>query len=415
MQMGGSGPIPGKPLVPPPMSPTGVSPVGFGVPPLNVHSQIAPAPVVQVDFATKEEAEEAFMNLLKSSEEREEKAKKMKEDYLAMLQSQSEINSSIRWRKAIDILSSHPAFQAVPDERQREGWFEDYVQDLRRREKDELRDLRKQSMDRFSNHLRSIPEITVTTTWRDAQRIYTSQPGFSVDSYRGMDATDFLAVFEEYASSLNDKYYEARDKWLIDRRRQERKNRDGFKALLEEIRSRGAINAKTKWMEVYPLMKDDERYKNILGQPGSTPLELFWDVIEELDDRFYQQKKVVYEVLKDTGFEVTTDTSYASFQAHVTSDERVAVVEPENLKLSFDYLQAKAAHKLKEERRRQEKRLRRKMDAFKSVLKRVEPAIVLESTWEEVRQYVLRLILIWGYFVAPFVLLCPLSVIWSAR
>lgn len=121
----------------------------------------------------------------------------------------------------------------MPDERQREDWFEDYVQDLRRREKDELRDLRKQSMDRFSNYLRSIPEITMTTTWRDAQRIYTSQLGFSVDSYKGMDATDFLAVFEEYASSLNEKYYEARDKWLIDRRRQERRNRDGFKVKIE--------------------------------------------------------------------------------------------------------------------------------------------------------------------------------------
>lgn len=66
MQMSGPGPIPGKPLVPPPISPVGVSPVGFGVPPLNVHSQpMVPAPVV--DFATKEEAEEAFMNLLKSS------------------------------------------------------------------------------------------------------------------------------------------------------------------------------------------------------------------------------------------------------------------------------------------------------------------------------------------------------------
>jgi pre-mRNA-processing factor 40 len=36
----------------------------------------------------------------------------------------------------------------------------------------------------------------------------------------------------------------------------------------------------------------------MLGQPGSNPLELFWDVVEELDEILYQQRKIITEIIK---------------------------------------------------------------------------------------------------------------------
>lgn len=56
----------------------------------------------------------------------------------------------------------------------------------------------------------------------------------------------------------------------------------------------GAIKARTKWKTVYPSFADDKRYLDILGNPGSNPLELFWDVVDDLDQRL-DAKMVVVE------------------------------------------------------------------------------------------------------------------------
>lgn len=56
----------------------------------------------------------------------------------------------------------------------------------------------------------------------------------------------------------------------------------------------GKIKAHSKWKEVYPVhFKDDERYLNILGNPGSNPLELFWDAVDALDQELEKKIAVV--------------------------------------------------------------------------------------------------------------------------
>lgn len=67
--------------------------------------------------------------------------------------------------------------------------------------------------------------------------------------------------------------------------------------LLNDLRSKGDIRAGTKWKHVYPLIKEDERYLNMLGQPGSTPLDLFWDQIEDIDRELRLKRNLAMDVL----------------------------------------------------------------------------------------------------------------------
>ena len=60
----------------------------------------------------------------------------------------------------------------------------------------------------------------------------------------------------------------------------------------------GQIKARTKWKEVYPLFQDDERYLNMLGNPGSNPIELFWDVVDGLDQALDAKIVVVEDAIK---------------------------------------------------------------------------------------------------------------------
>lgn len=58
-----------------------------------------------------------------------------------------------------------------------------------------------------------------------------------------------------------------------------------LQALLQELVDAGKIKARSKWRQVYPTFASDERYLNLLGKPGSNPLEFFWDIVDQLDQK----------------------------------------------------------------------------------------------------------------------------------
>ena len=60
----------------------------------------------------------------------------------------------------------------------------------------------------------------------------------------------------------------------------------------------GIIIEGAKWKEIFPLIKDDERFLNMLGQAGSTPLELFWDVVDSIEIEFRLKRDYVLDVLE---------------------------------------------------------------------------------------------------------------------
>jgi len=51
-------------------------------------------------------------------------------------------------------------------------------------------------------------------------------------------------------------------------------------------------------MTLYTTISADARFDSMLGQPGSTPLDLFKFFVEELKSRFQDEKKVIKEILK---------------------------------------------------------------------------------------------------------------------
>ncbi|KAI9472345.1 MAG: hypothetical protein EXX96DRAFT_653476 [Benjaminiella poitrasii] len=387
-------------------------------------SNFVPASIPE--FATKQEAEAAFFKLLKESgvrsdwtweqamrtiitkplyralktaaerkaafqtwseteakrerEEREAEEARLKKEFEQVL-GQHDIKPYTRYRTFAKLCGDEPAVKALSD-RQRETYFDEYVQQLQREEKDRLRDIRKESMDQFANLLRSIPEITYKTTWKEVQELYKDHKGDL--TFEGMDMLDFFSVFEEHHRTLWEEPLKDLDRRIQQRKRKERKAREGFRELLNELVTNHKINVRTMWKEIHPIIKDDPRYIAAVGLPDSTPLDMFWDVIDDLDEQFYHQKKVVYHALEKAKQEVTLDTPYEEYLAAVAD---VKIDPEQNLKLIFDYLQAKSAQRVKDEKRRQEKRLRKKMDNFRHTLKHAvkQPSIQIEDVWEMVK------------------------------
>lgn len=74
------------------------------------------------------------------------------------------------------------------------------------------------------------------------------------------------------------------------------------------MRHDGKIRARSKWKEVYPLFSSSSAYLDMLGTPGSNPLELFWDIVDELDQALDNCIAVAEKVFKKKEFTVLVDT-----------------------------------------------------------------------------------------------------------
>lgn len=230
--------------------------------------------------------------------EEKERQQKQKQDLLDLLKSSDKVTHASRYTTISRLFAEEAAFKAIEDERLRMSIFDSYVGDLIRQEKEEARQRRKSGMSALLSIYQSMSGITLLTRWSQVQGMLQESKEFKdTVVMSGLTKIDQLAVFEDHTKQLEKEYDQGRIRERVLRKRTERKRREGFKELLSELRTSGQLNAKSCWMQIYPLIKEDTRYISILGQPGSTPMELFWDFIEDLDERLYQDRKMIQNLL----------------------------------------------------------------------------------------------------------------------
>lgn len=78
--------------------------------------------------------------------------------------------------------------------------------------------------------------------------------------------------------------------------RADRKAREAFKKLLV---NKVTINAGSLFKDVLPQFEDEDEFIEICGRNGSTPLELFWDVVDEKSQLLKVKKDLVEAVVRD--------------------------------------------------------------------------------------------------------------------
>lgn len=163
---------------------------------------------------------------------------------------------------------------------------------------EEQRTIRKSNIEKFKALLRELG-ITMFTRWKEAQQLYQSHPTYTSDPVlQSMDALDFLATFEDYIKTLENEDAEVRRRAEAEKYRAERRNREAYWGLLQSLVEQGVLTTTTKWKTVYPLIKDDPRFLAMLGQPGSDPLEMFWDIEGDMEERFRNEKKLVTDIMR---------------------------------------------------------------------------------------------------------------------
>ncbi|XP_030383497.1 pre-mRNA-processing factor 40 homolog A isoform X2 [Scaptodrosophila lebanonensis] len=300
----------------------------------------------------------------KLKDEREEsrlRAKKAKEDLEQFLMSSDKMNSQMKYFRCEEVFATNRIWTTVP-EQDRRDIYEDCIFNLAKREKEEARILKKRNMKVLGELLESMTSIMHGTTWSEAQVMLLDNAAFKNDvTLLGMDKEDALIVFEEHIRTLEKEEEEEREREKKRLKRQQRKNRDSFLALLDSLHEEGKLTSMSLWVELYPIISADLRFSAMLGQNGSTPLDLFKFYVENLKARFHDEKKIIREILKEKQFVVQAKTSFEDFATVVCEDKRSASLDAGNVKLTYNSLLEKA-EAIEKERMKEEVRRLRKLE-----------------------------------------------------
>ncbi|KAJ1964458.1 U1 snRNP protein [Dipsacomyces acuminosporus] len=362
---------------------------------------------------TLQERKEAFSKYIskvrdEEREQRRQKQKKRREEFFAMMDTLP-ISEFTRFRKVAHLASELPAFTNVPTVSERNKLFDEYVDEYAKELKEARRKARNERMSEVAEYL---VDLKIGAKWADTkvklvERFQGSlmpillddqekrismdavvnrgdmKKGAAsgvVDPESGLCMLDLMDAFERAMVKAEECDAEQRQKEKDAMFRCERQNRDRFRELLDEHRAE--ITPVSTWTEFYPKIKSDPRYIEMLGQPGSTPQELFWDEVELLNEEVYHERKRVEAAMRDRGFRVHADTPLSDVQKFVRDHVRTSI---KNIEYVHEQLVLKAVRRKEEEEERRQRHKRRILDDFKYALYDLEPPLEADSKWETER------------------------------
>lgn len=186
--------------------------------------------------------------------------------------------------------------------------------------------LKQRNLDTLSTLVKDL-DLNVGTRWRAAYEVIVGAPAFRDDSQlQKMEVLDILTVWEGYSRQLEQEHDTESKRLRTERLRKGRKAREGFVALLHELKHDGLLTRTTKWKELYPRIKKDQRYEDLLGIQGSSPLELWMDIVDDLQDEVERAAEKIEQALRRDQKELAVDTKrseYDEWVKDVSMDDRV--------------------------------------------------------------------------------------------
>lgn len=260
--------------------------------------------------------------------------------------------------------------------------LEEYTGELRRTKAEEEETLRKRNIATVDELLHRLP-ITVSTRWREARELVITSPEFKHDEKLQMiEDVDIIILFEAYTHQLFKEHEENVRKANQARLRKARKARGGFRALLSEMELAGKLGARTKWKDFLPLIESRPEYNDLLGMPGSSPLELWQDAVDDIGESVHSAVTKIKAALQgkdasSNAHHVTPEMSLDQFR-QLVSDLGV-VIDDKQLGDALDQLLEDVAR----EKKRAERKRRHQMEDFRYAMRKAEPPIDLEGTYED--------------------------------
>ncbi|CAL4949397.1 unnamed protein product [Urochloa decumbens] len=311
------------------------------------------------------------------AEEKRVKQRKARDDFLEMLEECKDLTSSTRWSKAILMFEDDERFKAVELPREREDLYENYLVELQNKENAKAVEERKIHVAEYRAFLESCDFIKATTQWRKVQERLEDDERCS-----RLKKIDCLDVFQGYIRHLEKEEEEQKRIQKEQVRRQERKNRDEFRKMLEEHAADGTLTARTRWRDYCAQIKESQAYSAVASNMyGSTPKDLFDDVIEELDKQYQDDMAQIKEAVKSGMIPMTTSWTLNEFQTAILDDNVLKGISTINVELIY-YDQIE---RLKEKDQKEAKKRQQLGENFSDLLYSIKE-VSASSTWDDSKE-----------------------------
>ena len=331
-------------------------------------------------LATLSERKKAFQEYaerrrVEERAEQHEKERKRREEFKQMLKDHKEIDYRTSYRKAAELLKDDPRWISISNEQEREDMFEDAMYSLENEERERERQERKEARESFASFLRSCDWIRVDSQWRKVRARLEEEKN---PYYLATHKLDRLVVYDNYIQQLERQEEEELRRDREAQRRSARKNRDNFRQFLREKVSAGEITLRTRWKKYRETIKDERVYKNLLGQTGSTPGELFDDLLDELEEKYEVSEKVIKRATQT--LDIAACKSFEEFAKVLKSMDATAGLPDEHLLIYYEDLLARREHREKKQQHNEKKKWKRLARLIR------KSKFEASTTWDEAKK-----------------------------
>ncbi|KAF7191419.1 Pre-mRNA-processing protein prp40 [Pseudocercospora fuligena] len=330
---------------------------------------------------------EKYQAEVKAQEKEKEKERKtrVREEFRRMLSTHDEIDHYTRWKTARPVIEREAVFKSAGDEDERRRIFDEYILELKKKHVEEEAAQRRAAMQELDNMLKVLI-IDPDTRWADAEdKIMSNERFVSDDTFKDLPKVDIFSAYENHMKALERVANDAIQTEKRNKYRRQRQARDNFKQLLHEKLREGRIKAGTKWQDFFPQIKDDERFIAYLGvQQGSEAIELFWDVVEDEERKLRSKRNDALDVLEDKRWEMTLETSVSEFLEVMRSHPKTAKYTEDDLQMIFDRLMEKVKRRADDNKIEAERHQKVAVDNLRSAMKKLNPPVAVSDSYDDI-------------------------------
>lgn len=83
----------------------------------------------------------------------------------------------------------------------------------------------------------------------------------------------------------------------------------------------GKLKSTTTWADFVPSVKSEDAYLSMLGQPGSTPHDIFDDFLEELAEKYKEDRAKIKKWAKAQGMTINSASTFSWFEDQLKKEE----------------------------------------------------------------------------------------------
>lgn len=346
-------------------------------------------------------------------EEKKVQTRKARDAFFQLLAERVEIDARSRWRECSQLLMEDRRFKEVDNERDREDYFNDFVGELAKKEKDDREKNIAEAKTEFHAVLSNLLDkgtISTRDKWSDVKSNLVEL--LENARFAALDETDKRRIFQDY---MDDKESAIR--------MEERKNREATIALLEQKKldfknflssslDSATIEMDMRWSDAKTLICEHETFKALVDflegikdsslVRGSEPRDIFDKLVADLREEARTDKRVIRDILDqehividhNSGFEAVKIIldgllSQHKMTGNLSKDKDWSVLDAiltsriTSLRKVFDEIQAVKIKEYEEEQRIKQKREDRYLDLLDDYYYRSDHVGV---EWEDAKE-----------------------------